>query len=77
MRMFSGSDDSSSGFIKISSGSWSLTSKKDPRWNKADGRAEVMVISAGYPKEVTDYIAAKKEEFGDPPNDLTYSCMKD
>lgn len=57
-------------------GSWSLRSEKDPRWN-CDGRAEVMIITAGLPPKVTKKIEKLKKKYGEPPEDLEYSCMKD
>lgn len=76
--MFAGSDDEpTSNFMGVGPGNWSLTSQKDPRWN-TDGRAAIIAVSTGEVcDEAAQYIELKKKELGDPPKDLTYSCMKD
>ncbi len=75
MSIFSRSDDDTTSGL---SGSWSITSKKDSRWNKTDGKAKVIALTAGTPEEITQYIQMKKEELKcEPPDDLEYICMKD
>ena len=56
-------------------GSWSVSSKKDPRWN-ATGRAMGLVCCGG-PPEIQEWIEACKKKFGKPPDDLQYGFMKD
>ncbi len=57
-------------------GTWFFSSKTDPRWN-GSGRVDDMVITAGPPQEAKDFLEAKKDEFGELPNDLTFSMLKD
>lgn len=58
-------------------GSWSLRSKKDPRWNDA-GTSDYISIMGGMCSEAQRSLDRTKmllEE--EPPDDLEYSCMKD
>ena len=56
-------------------GSWSIYSKKDPRWN-ISGRA--MVGNFIMPREVEEALDQKKRELGEePPDDLEWLYMKD
>jgi hypothetical protein len=56
------------------SGSWSVYSKKDSRWN---GSGSALVGGFVMPKEAAEFIEQKKKELGDPPDDLNWSYMKD
>lgn len=58
----------------LSSGSWTVYSKSDPRWN-AHGDCKVggFVMSSG----ANDHIERMKAILGEPPEDLQYSYMKD
>jgi hypothetical protein len=56
-------------------GSWYLSSKKDPRWN--DCGREALLVCAGLCKGAKKSIEANRDRYGDPPDDLEYSCMKD
>jgi hypothetical protein len=47
--------------------SWSLTSKKDPRWNCSGRGGEASMKAC---------IASFKEEFGDEPDDLKFFACK-
>ena len=58
-----------------SEGSWSLTSEKDPRWN-CTGRGYIMVCT-GYAEGVDAKIEELKKLYGEPPDDLNLSAMKD
>lgn len=58
----------------IGDGIWLIYSKKDPRWN-TNGRARGTTIAFRHEAEL--YIESKKEEFGEPPDDLEIRCMKD
>ena len=57
------------------SGSWSLHSDKDPRWN-CGGKSDCV---GGFvmPGECEKKIEELKKELGKPPDDLTWSYMKD
>lgn len=58
------------------SGSWSVSSKTDPRWN-GSGRSEAVGMFS-IPREAQAHIDAKKLELGEePPADCEYSYMKD
>jgi len=55
-------------------GSWSIYSKKDPRWNfSGSGRVGMMVC----PPDAELRIEELKKILGDPPDDLAYEYMKD
>lgn len=56
-------------------GTWTISSKIDPRWNKS-GRGYGLV-SCGGPQEMQDWIAKCKKEFGEPPEDAEMSFWKD
>ena len=56
-------------------GSWGLSSKSDPRWN-ASGRGYGLV-STGGPSEIKEKIEELTKKYGEPPEDLTSSFMKD
>jgi len=56
-------------------GSWSVYSKKDPRWNNS-GRAEGLCCTGG-PQEMQDWIKECERKYGKRPVDLTASFMKD
>lgn len=58
-----------------SSGSWSIHSKKDPRWN-CSGWTE---SCGGFviPYECEQALNELKKKFGKPPKDLEWSYMKD
>lgn len=58
----------------VGHGSWTLRSKSDPRWNRsgdAHGTTGVMV------DEAKAALEELKELYGEPPEDLMYSFMKD
>ena len=59
----------------VCSGTWSLHSDKDQRWN-CGGRSEYV---GGFvmPYECEQKIAELKKELGEPPDDLKWSYMKD
>jgi hypothetical protein len=65
---------SASPFAPVRSGSWSVRSESDPRWN-GGGRANV----GGFvkPAEVDAYVKQRTAELGAPPADLKWSYMKD
>lgn len=56
-------------------GSWWVSSKTDPRWNKS-GRGYGLV-STGGPHEMHDWIDMCKEKYGEPPKDCECGFMKD
>lgn len=56
-------------------GTWWVSSKIDPRWNK-QGRGCGLVTSGG-PSEAWDWIEKATEEFGEEPADLEIGFMKD
>jgi hypothetical protein len=59
----------------IKSGTWSITSEKDPRWN-ASGTEEYMSVFV-LPKEAQQHLENCKAIYGEQPDDLEYFCMKD
>lgn len=64
------------GMISIGgTGSWSLSSKTDPRWN-CNGTGHI-VASSGYAGGVDAKIEELKKLYGEPPKDLVVSAMKD
>jgi hypothetical protein len=63
------------GLFGTSPGVWYTRCKSDPRWN-FDMRCNVS-ITGGPPKEFEDKIAELTEQYGEPPEDLEYGCMKD
>lgn len=56
-------------------GSWSVYSQSDPRWNR-HGRCN-MWVTAGPAPDALAWIEECKASYGEPPDDLDYSCMKD
>ena len=58
------------------SGSWSISSKLDPRWD-CSGTAQVIIVTGGWPTELRAKFNELKDEFGDPPADLTVGVWKD
>jgi hypothetical protein len=58
----------------LTSGSWWLTSKLDPRWNTG-GSCDC----GGFvqPQEAKDAIERLTNKLGDPPKDLEWGYMKD
>lgn len=55
-------------------GEWSLYSETDARW-RAHGRA--IVGGFAKPTEVDAAIERLRKKYGDPPDDLEWSYMKD
>jgi len=64
------------GMFGPKSGSWWLSSKKDPRWN-GSGSTDCLLFSAGPPPEVEAHLEQKRQELGSPPDDLEWGGMKD
>lgn len=60
-------------FGSFKEGSWSLRSKKDPRWN-CSGRG---IVGGFMCPEANDAIEKLKKKYGKPPKDLELSAMKD
>ena len=58
------------------SGTWTLSSRSDPRWNCA-GDVERLVITEGMHPDTQAKIEELKKTLGDPPDDLHYSAWKD
>ena len=56
-------------------GSWSVGSKSDPRWNKS-GRGFGSALLGG-PKEMRDWIEKCRKKYGEPPKDASMSFWKD
>ena len=54
----------------------SLYSKKDPRWN-FQTRVESLLVTAGIHSVITKKVEELEKIYGEPPEDLEYSCMKD
>ena len=48
-------------------GTWTATSKKDPRWN---GSGTATAIGNELPNEIDTWIEICRKNFGDPPKDL-------
>lgn len=64
------------GLIKfLREGSWSLWSDSDPRWN-TNGRSD-SVGMGGTPPEAQAALTRLTDLYGDPPDDLELSTMKD
>ena len=57
------------------SGTWWLSSKDDPRWDKS-GKGDGL-LTGGYPEEAEEWVKEGKEKYGIPPKDLTFGFMKD
>jgi hypothetical protein len=62
-------------FGYTSTGSWWLTSKKDPRWNTHGNSSFV----GGFEMcdEAKEKLEVLKLKYGKPPKDLTHGYMKD
>lgn len=58
----------------LSTGTWWVSSKEDPRWN---GTGIGSVGMFGLPEGAKAHTESKKKELGDPPDDLEYGYMKD
>jgi hypothetical protein len=58
----------------IKDGYWSIYSKTDPRWK---GSGKGMVYGGGKAKEATALVKKLTKAYGEPPDDLEYSWMKD
>lgn len=59
----------------ISSGTWYLSSKSDPRWNSS---GHINAISSFVmPNECQNEINQLKKQYGEPPSDLEWGYMKD
>ena len=56
-------------------GTWAIRSNTDSRWNNS-GRSTGLVVYDG-PTEMKDWIKSCKEKYGKPPEDLTWSFIKD
>ncbi len=64
------------GLIKLlRHGSWWVTSASDPRWN-GSGRSDHVGMFAT-PGEATAHVERKRQELGEPPDDLEWGYMKD
>lgn len=63
------------GMLGLKPGTWWLSSEEDPRWN-ATGHVDVLSVLV-MPEEAEQALAKLKKEFGTPPADLEYGCMKD
>ena len=61
--------------MALKSGTWSLHSKTDSRWN-CWGQSEFVGMFEP-PQECKDKIEELKKTLGEPPDDLAYSYMKD
>lgn len=59
----------------IKSGSWSITSEEDPRWN-ASGNVEFLSVWV-MPEEAKIHLENCRKLYGKEPSDLEYLCMKD
>ena len=56
-------------------GTWSVTSKKDPRW---DGSGRALVGMFMRPGEAVQHVEQKKKELDEePPEDLEWGYLKD
>ena len=59
----------------IKSGTWSITSEKDPRWNTTQYEE---YLSVWYmPETAKKHLEKCRELYGEQPDDLEYSCIKD
>ena len=71
-------DDSGSMFSRMfgpKSGTWGVSSKLDPRWNKSDKKDWLCTL--GRPPEAEAWLKECEEKFGEYPKDLEYSFFKD
>lgn len=58
----------------IKSGTWSITSEKDPRWNITETEEYLSVCVL--PKKAKEHLERCKKLYGEQPDDLEYTCMK-
>lgn len=63
------------GLFGPKSGSWYFNSKIDPRWNVSGHVSSLSVFTR--PPEAEQALERLKKEHGEPPEDLSYGCMKD
>ena len=56
-------------------GGWSLYSESDDRWN-CNGSTDSMYVTGGMVHDAKERLELMKKLYGDPPEDLEYSCMK-
>lgn len=64
------------GFLNLTSrGWWSVTSKKDPRWDRHGYTDACGGFSC--PPEAKSHIDQLKKKLGDPPEDLEWGYMKE
>lgn len=68
-------DDDSGSMFGPRMGTWWVSSKSDPRWDKS-GRASGLVCCGG-PNEMTDWIEECTKKYGPPPEDARMGFMKD
>lgn len=61
--------------FRFKSGSWAISSKKDPRWN-ASGTSEIITLF-DMAEEAKREIKHLTDKYGEAPDDLKYSAMKD
>ncbi len=54
---------------------WSLKSETDPRWN-TNGQFQGFA-TAGMSVQCSAWIETQTSILGEPPNDLSYMCMKE
>lgn len=59
----------------IKPGTWSIRSEKDPRWNTTQ-REECLSVWC-MPDAAEEHLKKCKELYGEQPDDLLYTCMKD
>ena len=57
-------------------GTWYWYSPTDKRWN-CSGHVERMIVTAGIHPDAQRAYDECHHLYGEPPNDLEYSCMKD
>ncbi len=61
---------------KCREGSWWFDSETDKRWTFHGGRSSFITM-ADMTKEAKIKLAELKALYGEPPDDLSYGCMKD
>jgi hypothetical protein len=71
IRLFSASEDYTSEDVLH----WTLSSKIDPRWNKSG--SFIMHRTPFRDPEIDKWLDECVKKFGDFPDDLYYTCMKD
>jgi len=64
------------GLFNAHGGHWFLRSETDPRWN-CTGYVDRLIVMAGWTDEAKRRHETLRASYGEPPADLTYSCMKD